>query len=391
MKAIKTLLITAIVFMAIAVFNMKVSASEIELTIFAGENVYYYSSEEIGVYNGKRRLKCLEGVVDGIYYDTLTPPVSATATFVGGNAPRFSYTNEKWGLGIDKAKLTTEICFALNNEVKEITATFIKIKPEITKIQLQENSHLRASFKTDYSTSTPARKHNIELASSKLNGLTLVDGQTFSFNATVGKRTEENGFKNAVVIENGEYVTGIGGGVCQVSTTLYNCALLSGLTTTERHQHTLLPSYVQPSFDAMVAFPSCDLKFVNDSGGTIYISSYCNGQTVNFSIYGKKPTCSYSLNHLIISETPPPSPEIVYSDTAFEDEVLTLKAPKPQIKSQAFVTATKNGKIVKHVLLHTDTYKSVAGKLQVGTKKRENSEMQSFYLTKLAFFNKMNL
>ena len=78
-------------------------------------------------------MKCLEGVVDGIYYDTLTPPDSATATFVGGNAPRFSYTNEKWGLGIDKAKLTTEIWFALNNKVQEITATFIKIKPEIRK------------------------------------------------------------------------------------------------------------------------------------------------------------------------------------------------------------------------------------------------------------------
>ncbi|MBR6736850.1 MAG: VanW family protein [Clostridia bacterium] len=384
MKAIKTLTILAIAFTAIAFFNIKASALELSLTVNANGKVFEFYGEEIGVYKGRYYLKCIDGVIDGIYYDTLTPPVNATVSFKGGVSPQFTYTSEKNGYGIDKQKLKKDIDFALNGGNLNACAEFIKIPPETTKKDLEKCSFLRATFKTDYTLSSENRKHNIKLATSKINGTILSSGQAFSFNQIVGERTEQNGFKNAVVIENGEYVNGVGGGVCQVSTTLYNCALLSGLKTTERHAHTLLPTYVEPSFDAMVLDRFCDLKFLNDSGGTVFISAYTQGDSVCFSIYGLKPVYSYELSHVILSETPPPTPETTFDSELFEGQTVIIKTPKNAVKSEGYIKTLLNGKVIKSVKLHTDNYKSVQGKIKIGVKKREQEITGDNLIDKLA-------
>lgn len=390
MKAIKTLLLTAIALTAIACFNIKVSASELALTIRAGDSVYYYSGEEIAFYKGKYYLKGCLGAVDGIYYDTLTPSVNASATFVGGKSPTFNFSSEKLGRGIDKPDLLTKIDNALNNGVKEISAKFIDIQPEITLAELKKQTFLRATFKTDYSLSSHERKHNIELACKKINGKVLGVGEVFSFNEVVGERSEDNGFKNAVVILNGEYTTGVGGGVCQVSTTLYNCALLSGLKTSERHPHSLLPSYVKPSLDAMVSGSSCDLKFVNTTQGKVYISAYANGNTVTFSIYGLKPEFEYKLSSTVLEKTEPPPPQITINESLGANEVVILKTAKPKIKSKAELITLKNGKQVGVLTLHFDEYKSVQGKIEMG-KPMINEQTSLFYLTKVVYHYKISV
>ena len=151
---------------------------------------------------------------------------------------------------------------ALNSSVTNVYATFITTPPQVTKQDLVNLTILRSEFTTYYPYSTPDRKLNIKLCASKINGTTLKSGEEFSFNNKVGKRTEENGFKLAKIIFNGSFIDGIGGGVCQVSTTLYNCALLSGLKITEHHSHSLAVSYIEPSFDAMVSGDYADLNFV---------------------------------------------------------------------------------------------------------------------------------
>lgn len=95
--------------------------------------------------------------------------------------------------------------------------------------------------------------HNIALAAEKINGCILADGEEFSFNGRVGARTESNGFLSAPIILEGDFVEGVGGGVCQASTTVYNAALLAGMEITEQHPHSLRVGYVEPSFDAMVS------------------------------------------------------------------------------------------------------------------------------------------
>ena len=130
---------------------------------------------------------------------------------------------------------------------------------------------LLSSFTTRFDGGNAARSHNIRLAAKLINGSVVKNGETFSFNATVGQRTPERGFKRAKIIENGEFVEGIGGGVCQASTTIYNAVLTAGLKIEEWHRHTLKSSYVKPSFDAMVNSNGADLVFVNDTASPIYI------------------------------------------------------------------------------------------------------------------------
>ena len=139
---------------------------------------------------------------------------------------------------------------------------------------------LRSSFYTSFPASSPERKYNIKLASSAIDK-TLVDvGAEFSFNQTVGFRTIENGYKIARIIMNGKFEKGVGGGVCQVSSTLYNAILLSGLKITEYHPHSLPVSYVAPSFDAMVNSGSADLRFINNTNNPIIIRSYADDSII---------------------------------------------------------------------------------------------------------------
>ena len=144
----------------------------------------------------------------------------------------------------------------------------------------------RSSFQTAVSGSA-ARRYNVALAAKRISGVTVFPGEEFSFNGVVGKRTAQNGFKEAVVITNGEYAKGVGGGVCQVSTTLYNAVLLAGLTVKTAAAHSLKPSYVLPGFDAMVS-DYTDFVFRNDLDCPIYISAGYDGKNVWVKIYGRK-------------------------------------------------------------------------------------------------------
>lgn len=142
-----------------------------------------------------------------------------------------------------------------------------------------------ASFSTYYGESSAGRKYNVALACSFIDGTTLYPEEEFSFNAVVGERKEERGFKTAYIIKDGEFVEGTGGGVCQVSSTLYNAVLLSDLTVTRVSPHSLPVSYVSPSFDAMVSSGS-DFRFVNTLSAPITIKISADGKYVKCEIYG---------------------------------------------------------------------------------------------------------
>lgn len=122
------------------------------------------------------------------------------------------------------------------------------------------------AYRTVYYDSSPARKHNIELVSTYLDGIVISSGKTFSYNRTTGSRSASKGYQEAPVIENGQYVPGIGGGVCQVSTTIYAAILNQPkFRVTEREEHGLTVSYVPIGMDATVSYGSIDLKFVNEN------------------------------------------------------------------------------------------------------------------------------
>lgn len=210
----------------------------------------------------------------------------ATLTFDPSRKAPFIYRPHVVGRRVNRVKLLNDLVAYLEGGSGVITLEVLKIQPRVTTQSLKEDTALLAEFSTDYSRSQEGRRINVELAAATVNGTVVGPGQEFSFNGVVGPRTEERGYKEANVIVSGRYTPGVGGGVCQVSTTLYNAVIRAGLRVVEARCHTLAPSYVPLSFDAMVSSTS-DLRFVNDGTAPVYITAKTDGTRITFRIYGR--------------------------------------------------------------------------------------------------------
>ena len=238
-----------------------------------------------------------------------------------------------------------------------------------------QNLVLRAQFNTSYSSSTEERKNNIFIASKSLNNILIAPNEEFSFNKTVGERTEKRGYKCAKIIVNGEFVDGIGGGVCQVSTTLYNAVLLAGLKIIEYHPHSLAVSYVAPSFDAMVNSGSADLRFINNTHNPIILSCVANGSVLSVKVYGQPMKEKLIRKSVILGEIPAPEYEIVtdvlgeYPDL-FEGDSKIIKYSKAGLKSEGYLCRVIDGKIKNERKIRVDTYSAVRGKIVKGATPR---------------------
>lgn len=159
-------------------------------------------------------------------------------------------------------------------------------EPDHKKEELEGIGDILGSSSTDYSSSTSSRKQNIQTGSSKINGKVVYPGESFSFTKAVVPFNAENGYASAPSYESGEVVDSYGGGICQVSTTLYLALLRSEVQIDERHNHSMLVSYVKPSMDATIAEGSKDFVFTNTTGHPIYLESYADGSTIGFNVYG---------------------------------------------------------------------------------------------------------
>lgn len=213
---------------------------------------------------------------------------------------------------------------------------------------------LIAKFSTYYGDSSPNRKSNVGLAARKIDGTILGVEEEFSFNDIVGKRTEANGFKVAYIISDGAFVEGVGGGVCQVSSTIYNCALLANLAITKVCAHSLPVSYVAPSFDAMVSSAS-DLRFVNTLSAPIEIRMTADGKYLRAEIYGIA-DCLLRRRSETIESVPFETEIKVDASLPIGEERIDTYG-KNGLKSEGWLDYFENGKIVKSVLVRKDFYK----------------------------------
>ena len=166
----------------------------------------------------------------------------------------------------------------------EVTRT----SPVINAETVDEMNHVLGTATTDYSSSSAARAQNIETGVSKIDGTLLMPGEGFSVTAAVVPFTAENGYEPAPSYESGQVVDTYGGGMCQVSTTLYNALLKAEIEIDERSNHTMTVSYVDPSKDAAIAEGLMDLVFTNNLDSPIYIAGSAYYGTLTFSIYGKE-------------------------------------------------------------------------------------------------------
>lgn len=231
---------------------------------------------------------------------------------------------------------------------------------------------LRSEFSTSFQSSSLERKNNIRLATMSLNNIFVDVGGEFSFNNVVGERTIERGYLNAKIIFNGSFTDGVGGGVCQVSTTLYNAVLLSGLKIIEYHPHSLPVSYIEPSFDAMVNTGSADLRFLNNTKNPIIIKTEYNDYNIRVKIYGEPSLYKFVKESKFVKEIEPLSPKIILDlNHEFPElkkgEQKTLSYAKNGYESEGYLLKYQENILVEKKLIRKDKYGAVREIIMQGT------------------------
>ncbi|RXM78583.1 hypothetical protein DP144_02830 [Clostridium tetani] len=273
-----------------------------------------------------------------------------------------SFTPGVEGHRLNKEDLLEEINKNLStlqnpNSIVEIKLKVDTYPPKINDKNLRKINSLVSSFSTTYENSSKERKNNIKLATNSIDGTLLLPGDVFSFNEVVGNPTTEKGYKESNIIVNNKLEKGVGGGLCQVSTTLYNSIIRSNIKSLERKNHSIIPSYVEPGLDSTVSYGNIDYKFKNTLTYPIYIEGIANNEKVTFNIYSNS-----SLNKIkydLISEI---HDKIPFKTVYEKDDSLPLNSEKTSqngsfgCKVNVFLVAYENGKEISKELIYKDIY-----------------------------------
>lgn len=324
----------------------------------------------------------LNKTVEKIKKNVQIAPKNASLSINSNSANVFNIKNEVIGVVVDEVELYSQICEKfITGKALTINLPIKKIKPEVLTADFKKFANLRSDFSTNFASSNADRKHNIKNALNALNKVEILPNKVFSFNQTVGRRTVENGYRQAKIIVNDEFVDGLGGGVCQVSTTLYNSALLAGLEILEANKHSKQVGYVKYGFDAMVNFGSSDLKFRNNTSEKLTIITNYTPTSARIRIYGEEMQESYKLTNEIVSTTEPVE-EVKYdtnleylNKVQYEDEFFYLKRATKGMEIKSYREKYVNGKAVEKELLRFDKYKAQNSIKVYGTKPRAVTEL----------------
>ncbi|MGI8419262.1 MAG: VanW family protein [Candidatus Levyibacteriota bacterium] len=300
----------------------------------------------------------LAAVIEPIKNGINVAPIDPLFNIADGKVTTFRLGTD--GRALDQDGLKKTIINRLKYAISSSKSQNITIALPIKTIRAEgaENEASNLGIKEEVAEGTslfrgsnPDRIFNISLAANKLNGVIIKPNQVFSFDKTVGDISAESGYHQAYVIQNGKTVLGDGGGVCQVSTTLFRAALNAGLPIVERHQHAYRVGYYEqnsgPGIDAAIYTPTVDLKFKNDTGHALLIQTYLDQstQSLAFALYGTKDNREVSISDPVVSSTTPAPPVLNQDDPTL---------PKGQVKQVDFAadgaevyfsrTVTKDGK-----------------------------------------------
>ncbi len=243
-------------------------------------------------------------------------------------------------------------------------------KTTIENLDIDIFPDLLSSFSTKYDASKKDRSTNLQIATDKIDGTIIAPGKQFSYNKIVGARTIAAGYKEAKVYSNGEVVDGIGGGICQISSTLYDAAVFANLDITERYNHQFLTSYVPAGRDATVAYGSKDLKFVNNRTYPIKIVATVNSGIVKIEIYGIKEDDDMNVSFDVETVSNIPYNIKYVDDSSLENGTEKIKQLGANgIIVNTYKIVTKNNIIVSKELISKDTYNAMDRIILKGTKK----------------------
>ena len=257
----------------------------------------------------------------------------------------------------------------LSEPKEEYSIPLIITKPDVTisNLEIDTFPDLLGTYSTRYDSQNKNRENNISLAISKINELILSPGEEFSYNTVVGARNIASGYKEAKIYSNGQVVYGIGGGICQVSSTLYNTALFANLDIKERHNHQFITSYVEPGRDATVVYGSKDLKFINNRNYPIKIVATSNNGNVKISIYGIKENLEYdvSFDNEIV-DTIKYSTKYEYNSSLNpSDQIIKQLGANGGIVNN-YKVVKLNGSLVSRNLISQDKYNSLNRVIETG-------------------------
>ncbi|MGI6119623.1 MAG: VanW family protein [Desulfosporosinus sp.] len=299
----------------------------------------------------------LKETLDSTFAEFSNPAIDATFEITKENTMLIH--KEQVGLIVDSEELASKIKeININKLVSEFKVEFKEQFPLVTADQLEEHkiTGLLAKYTTWFDPSQVARSDNVRLAAKALDMAIIKPGDTLSFNQIVGERTVEGGYKDALIIVNGAFVPGLAGGICQVSSTLYNAGLLANLAVTQRSNHNLAIAYVPLGQDATVAYPDLDLKFNNNSGGYLLIRTKAQYNSVTIEIYGKvKPGQQVFITNTIVSTIPAPIQRLVDETLAPGESILKQKG-QPGYHVKSIRTVKVNGVIVTNEPLQESHY-----------------------------------
>lgn len=246
-------------------------------------------------------------------------------------------------------------------------------EPQYTKAMMEKIQDKLGSYSTSYSTSAAGRKRNVKAGASFINGTVVYPGETFSTHDVVAPFTYERGYAMAGSYSQGQTVQSMGGGICQVSTTLYNAVLRAELEIVERHEHSMTVGYVPLSADAAIAGTYKDLKFKNNLDTPIYIEGYANGSTLSFTIWGEETRDSNRTIEFVTETLSTKAPtEKEQKDSTLEEGVRkVISKGHTGYKTKLWKIVKVNGKQTDKILVNSSNYQSSATIVAVGTKKAE--------------------
>jgi len=309
--------------------------------------------------------------VDNVYDEIYQEPKNAEYEIIEG---KLKITPEVVGREVNRDDIKDNIDKLADG--KNITIKLKTIAPEVTgsSIITQLFGYTLGQFSTSYASSNANRATNVELAAKRINGVILNPNEEFSYNKVVGNRTSANGFKEAPVFANGETVQGMGGGVCQVSSTLYSAVLYADLQVTQRRNHSMTVSYVPKGQDATVSYGTIDFRFKNNTNSPVMISATTAGKKVTISILGAKPDTEKTvkiINSVVNSKSP--TIQETVNKSLKPGARKTVSNGKTGYTISTVRKVYENGKEVKSEKMPNSIYAMVPTKVEVGSGTTEAS------------------
>ena len=287
------------------------------------------------------------------------------------NSNGFVIVDEIPGVIVNKRETKENILLGFEGlDSLDVDISINNVMPNITKEQLSAIDHLVSEFKTSFNPQIVGRVRNIEVAANRVNGTLLMPMEIFSFNDITGSRSKAGGYHEAPIISNGKFVPGVGGGVCQVSTTLYNAVIRSDLAIVERRNHSLPVAYVPLGHDATVTDNYIDFKFQNNKIYPIYIESKVQGDSLFVRIYGqKKGSTNTSIDlHSQITEVISPRIEVKKDPNMNIGEKKVIQEAKNGYRVDTFKVYYEAGVQVRREHISRDFYKPIHGEIIEGAR-----------------------